>query len=282
MKICSHCNGRGWKRTSDTSAAPCPYCLRPRMVRDFLGTELAMAEPSIKSSPLYAALGDVNEEPTLDRTTENLFIKSTWSALRVHLKLALGHRFWLNPSFHFRTETDERIFNVWIGKEKYEGRSRNVRDDVTTFNSLRDLTLEPDLFIVRLGHIAHPNKAAPGAFKEALQLREVALKPTWVVQESSEHPYSWSVDVAAYLSEHFDVVDLTHLPLGSSPQEQTVASSTVGTPHRTMDVEDHEPSPVTTMSTDLDDPMGLTRQGTYKPSRNGYKRRPSGGGEGPV
>jgi hypothetical protein len=280
MTQCQHCNGQGWKRTSDMSAAPCSWCLRPRLVREFLGPDLVTAN-SLKSSPLYEALGDVNEVPTLDRTLENIFIKSRWPPLRPHLKLALGHRYWLDSKFRFRMETDERIFNVWIGKEDYRHRSRSVRDDATTFNGLRDLVLDPDLLILRLGHMGHPNKAAPGALKEALQLREVALKPTWVVQDpTGDYPHSWSVDVATYLSEHFDVVDFSH--------PGALASSAFTTPTPTMDVEEHHaprpsrrtrsaPPPPTP---DVDGSLGIAGAGDSKGYRGGvHKKRSS---EGPV
>jgi hypothetical protein len=287
-KVCPLCNGQKWTRTSDLSVRPC-LCLRRNKLRDFLGPELATA-PFISetSSPLYAFDSkNVDKPASLDRTTENLFIKSRWSVLPSHFQLAIGHRYLLDPSFRFRIETDEHLLNVYLGNEHTKWKASKVRDDAKGLNSLKDVVENLDLLIVRLGLIGYKNVAAPGVLKQSLMMREFALKPTWVVQDpSNENPISWNEEVRAYLAEHFDVVDFTRekpaTTVGFSfhvPKVQPVADKPA------MEVEELSAEPeVRTIPSNDDDPMGITRAGTSKPGgkKKNWKRRNDSGGGGPV
>jgi hypothetical protein len=123
-------------------------------------------------------------------------------------------------------------------------------------------------------------------------IREVALKPTWVVLQdpSGAYPHSWSEEVHAYLLEHFDVVDFTKLsPAGQAkaPTSAGKAESIAPTKAPAMQVEgDDEPeeSPPPIMATVEDDPTGSSRAGKYKPGRPKPRRDygKGGGGGGPV
>lgn len=272
-EVCPLCGGDGRIVTSSLTAYLC-QCKRLEKVRSFLGLEIRTAQIPAKS-PLYEAAEDLRDEPLVDRTVENLFIKSRWHILLGHLKFALAARYWRAP-FTFLMVTDERLFNVWIGHEK-----RKTRDESMQFDSLRDMVLPVDLLIVRLGFFGHKNASAPGVLKTALMIRETELRPTWLVQSpnpSHTETISWNEDVEAYVRDHFDVVDfLKGVPEAPAPG---------------LEVHEHEQQPkVKTTLPDLvpSDPvdfLGQSRQGRYKPGsakkrwgKNGGK---SGGGGGPL
>lgn len=263
-EVCPECKGTQWKQLGD-KAQPC-ICLKRQRLSGFLGPDLAGAT-KITEGPLYALDGHLNSV-TRDRTTENLFIKATWPALLPHLRLAMGHRHYSDPSFRFGILTDERIVNVYVGNERYSSRSKAKRDDQDTFNGLKDLVEGPSLLIVRLGFLGHKNIAAPGALKQSLMIREVAGDPTWVVQNpQGDYPISWNEEVAAYIAEYFDVVDLRKLP---TPQSYEAAPTMEVEEHGTKTARTAEPTtPSELMPTVDDDPMGVTRTGSRKP---GYKK----------
>jgi hypothetical protein len=282
--VCPRCNGTRWITDGDgLNVYPC-VCMRKQLMHSFLGPELSTA-PSLEDgvSPLYVATRASAAAPaSLDRTTENLFIKCKWPALLPHLKLAIGHRYWHNEDFKFGVETDERLFNVWVGNEHYKARSAKIRDEKTNYNSLRDLVEEKDLIIVRLGHIGHPNRAAAGVLKQALMIREVALKPTWVVENpDGEMPHSWSEEVAIYVREHFDVVDFTKFKMkGPDPVLARAPAPSIAVDE---DEEESalvpEPTRAKMPSTPPDDPTGTSRAGRYKPQQQQrWKGRNSGSG----
>lgn len=269
---CPECKGMKWKIIED-KARPC-LCLQREMLEGFLNTsnaDLAGAR-QIRRGPLYAV--DVQAGVTLDRTKDNLLIKAPWLALRPHLRLALGYRHYLDPGFRFSLVTDERVLNVYVGNEQYRSRKLKVRDDVDSFNGLRDLVEDPPLVIVRLGFIGHKNVAAAGALKQALMIREVARRPTWIVYDPRyETPVSWGEEVAAYAREHFAVVVIDDESHDESP---------------TMNVEPHvvpagRPTPPPAArefsSSGRGDEFGI--EGSRKPRSQGYsrKRSSSGGGE---
>jgi len=71
--------------------------------------------------------------------------------------------------------------------------------------------MEPSiqLVILRLGYIGHPNKAAAGALKEALMIRETADKAVWVVEDPDRSwTHSRDINVEYYLNERFETVHL--------------------------------------------------------------------------
>jgi hypothetical protein len=264
-EVCPECKGNRWRTVGD-KAQPC-ICLVREMLANYLGPDLAGAT-RIQEGPLYAVDRDFNI--TLDRTSENLFIKASWPALLPHLRLAIGHRWrYVEPTFRFAILTDERVINVYVGNERYAARPKGNRDDMTSFNGLKDLVEGPRLVIVRLGFLGHKNIAAPGALKQALMIREAARKPTWVVQNpQGDYPISWNEEVAAYIAEYFDVVDLRKLSAATvSPQ---VAPTMEVEEHETKTTRSAKPTPSPELLPTVDeDPMGVTRAGKAKA---GYKR----------
>lgn len=137
-----------------------------------------------------------------DRTTENLVIRGTWKTLLSHIKYALGFK---GTNFFFRVVTDEKIKNVFVGNEGYRARSKELRDDMPTFNSLEDLLGgDIDLAIIKLGYLGYKNRAAAGCLKEVLLLRANINKPTWLIDDPNRPwEYSKDPDLVFYIDEHY-------------------------------------------------------------------------------
>ena len=283
-EICPECHGARWK-TSGEKARTC-LCLLTEMLSGYLGPDLNSA-PKITYGPLYAL--DENFNTKLDRTSENLFIKSTWPVFLPHLRLAIGYSWYNDSAFRYLILTDERILNVFVGNEQYNNRSRKSRENKDSYNGLKDLVEGSNLIIVRLGFLGYKNAAAPGALKQALMIREVARKPTWIVRSpEDEYPRSWNDEVALYVKEYFDTVDL------STTTPRTLAED----PSPSMNVEHYEaPTPsrgktkkaapppeepsldLGLMPTEEQDPFGVTRVGKYKAgSKRSWKKPKAGGG----
>jgi hypothetical protein len=208
--VCPTCNGSGYMYNDETfTRIPCD-CKIAEYMTTHLGTEIARAK-SIYSSPLMELADVSGTPPKLDRTRENLHIKSTWIDLLPHLKLCL----WVKGIFfNFRVVTDEKIKTVFVGAESYNQRAKSKRDDMATMNSLNDLIgPEYDFVVVRLGFLGHKNVAAPGAVKEALMVRDVARKPTWIVEEPASPfgpgNYTYSDDLAEYIDRHYKTIAIT-------------------------------------------------------------------------
>ncbi len=274
---CPECLGTRWRITGD-KAQPC-VCLERNMLDTYLGPELSSAA-RIQTSPLYAIDTSFQGKVTLDRTSENLYIKSRWHPLLPHLRLAVGHRHHLEQTFRHFILTDERILNVYVGNENYKARSgRNSSGNV---NGLKDLVEAHDLIIVRLDFIGYKNVAAPGALKQALMIREAALKPTWVVQNpEGKLPISWDEEVAAYIHEHFDIIDMRKLVADVPEPPPTMGVEEVETRRKRGPEPDAKPPPTHELiPTYDDDPLGVTRADKYKPGRNRFAKKRGGGESG--
>lgn len=206
---CAKCNYTGYLHVEgdDARVAQC-ICAYAKTLKAYLGPEIAAA-PTITRSPLYT-LGKRGEPPTIDRTPDNLFIKSYWTDLLPHVKWALACK---GPLFRYRVVTDEKLRTVWVGNESYKQRAKSERDEVVTFNGLADLVgPELDLVVIRLGFLGYKNIAMPGILKEALMIREAAGKPTWLVEVPSSifgyGHFSYNEDVGGYVERLFEVVNL--------------------------------------------------------------------------
>jgi len=196
-------------------------CPRIRLKKTLkrLGPELAAAKHLRGGSPLLT-LGKKGEPPTVDLRGTNTFITGcAWSWLRPHLRYALG----LDWSLSFKIITDQHIKAVFVGSESYKARARDIRDDSPTYNSLGDLVGPPDLVILRLGHLGHKNRAAAGAIKEALRIRETLNKPTWLVDEA-DHPwsrsFSYDPDLEDYIDDNFKTVKVEGVDPGEEEVEE--------------------------------------------------------------
>lgn len=208
-KTCPTCGGIGYLYNEESYTRELCNCKAAEYMIKHLGTEIAKAD-TIYSSPLYELPDLSGEPPKRDRTKENLHVKCAWTDLLPHLKLCLWAKGFF---FDFRIVTDEKIKTVFVGAESYSQRSKSKRDDMVTYNSLADL-LGPEypFVIIRLGHLGHKNAAAPGAVKEALMIRDVAQKSTWVIEEPNSPfgpgNYTYSEDLAEYIDRNFTTVEL--------------------------------------------------------------------------
>jgi hypothetical protein len=234
---CDQCNHTGFLPVpGDDSRVQQCICSYARALKAHLGPEIAAA-PIILKSPLYVA-GGKGEPAKIDRTQDNLFIKVYWSDLLPHLKWALTCK---GPMFRYRIVTDERLKTVYLGSEDYRARAKSKRDDITTFNSVGDLIgPEYDMVIVRLGFLGYKNVAMPGILKEALMLRESALKPTWLIEEPASiygfGHFSYSEDTAAYIDRLFEVINLVD-------EKRTPEAPRGVEPVEDVTMEDDEPRP---------------------------------------
>ena len=200
-EVCKFCGGRGTVSVDDMGGNEC-VCAYARRLKMHLGPEILSAE-NIRS-PFFVPDGD-------DFTMNNVFFKSYWRDFLPHLKWVLGCK---GPMFRFRILTDEKLRTVYVGSESYTSRPRSKRDDMDTNNSLNDIVGgDISLLIIRLGFLGYKNIAMPGILKEALMLREVALKPTWIV-ESPNAPlvpghFAYSDEVFEYILERFKSVKVS-------------------------------------------------------------------------
>lgn len=173
----------------------------PVMALD-VGLDL-VSTPSIRKSSLLTN--------SVDRTNDNLLLQGPWSHVLPHLKFVLGYK---GLAYRFRFVSDERLLNVWLGKSSYGAKSRQLREEEVYFNSVSDL-VNPDfdLVIIRLGVLGYKNKALPGILLEALQVRAIKEKATWVVEQGSYSCTKKFERSMAYSEEALnllDPVDLTN------------------------------------------------------------------------
>ncbi len=229
-KVCEICDGFGSQQTGENSFRECA-CVYRRRLRAALGHEIACAR-TVFESPLYSPGVVPGDPPTVDLTGENLKIRGIWQDILSHFKWSLGCKLG-DTQFHFtwRLETDERLRTVWVGSEAYGSRSRKKRDDMETFNNLSDLIGHCDLVVIRLGHLGYPNRAMPGILKEALMMREVAEKATWVVEELSkpfcQDHFAWDSDVAEHIDRNYRLLDLDPYKEAVTPVEKPLATPTL-------------------------------------------------------
>lgn len=269
---CPKCNYTGFHHADgdDTRVIQC-ICSYAKTLKAYLGPEIASAS-TITRSPLFELAGK-GEEPKVDRTQDNLFIKSYWSDLLPHLKWTLACK---GPMFRYRIVTDEKLKTVFVGNESYKTRAKDVRDDIETYNSLGDIVgSDLDLVILRLGFLGYKNIAMPGILKEALMLRESAFKPTWLIDAPSnpfEHGhFSYSEDVQDYVARRYEVLDMVDRNR-KPPHELLVEQDSVGLSAHTSEPEPvrrpiHTPEPIDDMGAVMGKPK--FKKGTFKKNGGG-------------
>ncbi len=292
---CPICDGKGWIREEEMKDRKC-ICLQRRMALEHLGPMIAGA-PHIRS-PLFQPQPG---KPAIDRTDENLFIKCKWLHFLPHLRWALGCKFNCNDAHTFSILTDERLLAVWLGSESYSQRSRASRDSRETFNNLQDLVGHHDLLIIRLGFLGYKNAAAPGVLQQALGIREVLLKPTWIVEEPSSifgpGHFTYSEEVQSYIVEHFDVVDLRYndettpgpirgveLPPELDGEEDVGMGLAGSSAASTVDRNSYMPKETIKAEPHEDLGLGMRKNaGKFKPGWKKFRPKANGsGGNGPM
>lgn len=132
--------------------------------------------PHYAQTPLYQA----NQ---VDRTQDNLFIRHVhWQTFLAHFKWVIASQ---KPGFFVRVVTDMTLLNVFLGNASVKYRlesQRNEDGELLVSNSLEDLLSSVDLAVLRLGFLAHKNRAAANMLREALSLRLGLGKPTWLIE----------------------------------------------------------------------------------------------------
>ncbi len=211
---CPLCRGAQWiyeyQEDEEIVARRC-LCLERQTLLSYLGPEIFYAK-HLQSDLYKPRKNDETNELEGDRTEDNLFLKGSWETVCRHLRWVLASKHRFVPSFNFKILPDQRLLGVWLSKEAYNQRAADVRNDIETFNTLEDLIEGPQLLILRLGFLSTPNRAMPGVLKQALMIREVALKATWII-EGTELFYgdghrSYDPDVGKYIDDHFDIVTI--------------------------------------------------------------------------
>lgn len=211
-EVCPLCQGQERILDGDKPVKQC----RCSFKKDFLkrvGAEIANSTP-VASSPLLMP-GKIGGELLVDRTEENLFIKGWWSDITSHLLIVLSCKMMrYGLQYPFKVVTDNEIFEVRMGFHAYGSRPKSKREEVPVFNTLSDfMGKDFELVIVRLGSVCYTNRAAPLYLKEALKAREVASRPTWIVEEPDSPfgpgHFSYNEDVGDYVATNFEPVDLT-------------------------------------------------------------------------
>ena len=197
-------------------------CPRIRLLKrlERLGPELAAAKNLRGGSPLLMLSKVRGQPPTADFRGKNTYITGcSWPWLRPHIKYALA----LDRSLSFKIITDQQIKAVFVGNEGYRARANSPREDDPTYNTLEDLVGPYDLIILRLGHLGHKNRAAAGAIKEALRIRETLNKPTWLVDEA-DHPWneshSYDPDLEDYIDDHFKTLKIKGVDPGEDYEDE--------------------------------------------------------------
>lgn len=178
-----------------------------------MGPKIGNAPP-ILSSPLLMP-GKVGGTVSVDRTSENLFIKGWWEDIVSHLFIVLATKMMNeNPYYPFRVVNEIDLFNVRMCFNSYTARPKSKRDDIPVYNTLADfIGGDFELVIIRLGSAGHRNKALPGYFKEALLTRTMICKPTWIIEEPNSlfgpGHFAYNEDVGDFVANNFEAVDLT-------------------------------------------------------------------------
>ena len=207
-KTCPLCKGKQWLyECKDEVVVPkrCK-CLEKKLFQEYIGNSDVYNAKWVKKSPLYAP----SENDPVDRTTDDLFLKGTWEIVCRHLRWVLSGKYLYSPEFAFKIMDDDRLLNVWLGKERYDLRPSGVRNVIETNNCLSDLLSDPDLVILYLGAVKR-NRAMPDVLYEALTIRRRRRKATWIIAGDdgfSHDSATYSEKVNSYIGENFDIIDL--------------------------------------------------------------------------
>ena len=284
-KDCAMCQGEGHRIEGDTKlSCVCVYWKRVILK---LGPEIATSK-HITESPLYLPNVEHGGSPVTDKTKNNLLLKGWWGDLLSHFKWTFICKFntLTLEGFSFQIITDEKLRNVWFGKESTQARTRKQRDEVATFNTVEDLIGGTySLAIIRTGFLGWKNQAMGGILKEALMVRQALNLPTWLVEDPNspfdETNYSWSRDVGDYVRDRFESIVIEG-NAGPSAREGELANdderAAVTAPNpvkpspRPKPAEDRPVRREERLAVD-DDPV--LSGGGYKSS---FKKRKSGGG----
>lgn len=141
---------------------------------------------------------------------KNLWVTASDAAFKRHLRHVAAR---MGPDWGFKVASDKDLITAWLATVALKGEEILDPDAVLEAASvslkhftIEDLAEPPDLLIVLLGVKAAKNREMPQVLLEALQLRAMRDKPTWVIDQSS-NPFRmghicWSGQVQAVLDEY--------------------------------------------------------------------------------
>ena len=175
-----------------TVVRTCPNMQKLRLRRYLESIDPQLVKPGLKHdrhSPLYQP--PTEKRKKLDFTKQNLLIrKIKWNAFLPHLKWVAACK---GVGWFVRVVNDKTLMNIWIGNTNIKARkSQESDEDLLVANSIDDYLGGPDLVIIRLGTIVHPNKAAANVLAETLRMRSSLDKPTWLIEPEDQEfrPYT--------------------------------------------------------------------------------------------
>jgi len=192
---CKRCGGTGSIPIDHMTVQEC-LCSYAMYLKQTMDKEI-LAAPAIRVTPFY-------DPPEVDFTKKSHMIKVWWDDLLPHLRRILIKK---GRKFRLKIVTDEHLKRVWLGTESYKAKQASQSED-TPYENLADLIGERyDLVIIRLGFLGYKNVAMPGILLEALKIREVACKPTWLIEEPNspwgECHRSYSIEVAEHIQRRY-------------------------------------------------------------------------------
>lgn len=204
---CRFCGGTGGYIDDNDNSVEC-RCefwvkFRKRVPPEIAEASAAFESPLLTPGPTGEAI--------VDLTGENLFIKGWWDDLVSHLYTVLSYKMMRNLLYPYFIVTDLNIVDTKLRNSG--NKPKKDRDQEDPARCLTDYLGEhKELVIIRLGFLGYKNQAAAGYLKEALGVRQVAAKPTWIVEEP-ESPFgpghfSYDQTIAEYIAKRFKVIDL--------------------------------------------------------------------------
>jgi hypothetical protein len=161
----------------------------------------------VTESPLYVPRKKGETEPSVNRSCDNLYIKGiTRRGLLAHLKLIV-----ICQPLSYHLIDDAFLLEVYLGKQQYTNRPKELRETLRTYNSINDLIgSEFDLVIITVGIQSYKNVSSPSQLLEALKRRrDVYDRATWILEPpGSNWHLSRDSDVDQYLKDHFEMIEL--------------------------------------------------------------------------
>lgn len=140
--------------------------------------------------PIYEA-EIVEESPLTELIDEDIFISASHREFLAHIRYVLERQPF---TFFWKAVSDAELRDIFVGND----------EKVT---AISNIVRNPELMIIRLGVLSYKNVAMPGLILEALRIRQMEGKPSWVVNPKDK-PFNsghlaWSGELEYFLGENF-------------------------------------------------------------------------------
>lgn len=137
--------------------------------------------------PVLLNVQSVEKSPLLSRVGRSVWVTATNYEFRRHLRYVAFRQ---KPSWNARVFADSALVTAWLSttKEAFDpdvllDRSRTPSNE---FFTIVDLAVPYDLLIIYLGVKAAKNREMPNVLMETINERDIAGKPTWVVDSPNK------------------------------------------------------------------------------------------------